>query len=108
MSKKSNSLLQIATALINMVSLITLLSCTSINEGVILKNDSYAKIQFTGDVVGAKITIDNGEEIVLDKTNVVYKLKAGTHSIRVFKNNQLVIHRNSFFDNNTITEIELP
>ncbi|MDP1675413.1 MAG: hypothetical protein Q8L88_01010 [Bacteroidota bacterium] len=83
-----------------------MLSCGGYNEGVIQKTEK-GQLKFVGNVLQATVSIDDGETFVIDKVDIVYQIKPGTHSIKVYKNNALVVNRNVFVDNGVTMEIEI-
>ncbi|MDD8018709.1 MAG: hypothetical protein PHP42_10085 [Bacteroidota bacterium] len=84
----------------------SIISCGGYNEGVIQKSER-GQLKFVGNVLQASVSIDDGESFVLDKADVVYQIKPGTHVVKVYKNNQLVVNRNVFVDNGVTMEIEI-
>ena len=84
----------------------TISSCGWYNEGVIQKTEK-GELKFVGNVLQSSVSIDGGETFILDKVDVVYQIKPGTHLIKVYKNNQLVVNRSVFVDNGVTMEIEI-
>ncbi|MFA6541285.1 MAG: hypothetical protein WCT99_06750 [Bacteroidota bacterium] len=81
-------------------------ACGGYNEGVIQKTEK-GQLKFVGNVDQASVIVDDGKPFVLDKNDVVYEIKPGTHSVKVYKNNQLIVNRTIVIDNGVTMEIEI-
>ena len=84
-----------------------LVSCGGSNEGIVQKNEQ-AQIKFVGNILQSSASIDDGEVFTIEKADVVYTLKPGTHVVKVFKSNQLVVNRSVFIENGVTMEIAIP
>lgn len=81
-------------------------SCGGYNTGVVQKAEK-AQIKFTGKVLNAQVSIDDGDMITLDAADVVYTVKAGTHTMKIYRNLQLIVNRTIVTDNGVVTEVEI-
>ncbi|MEX2117266.1 MAG: hypothetical protein WEB37_10280 [Bacteroidota bacterium] len=79
-------------------------------EGVSQKSEK-GFLKFVGNTQFATVSIDGKPAFSLaeDKEkDVVYEVKPGNRQVRVFRNNQLVVDRNVFVDNQATMEINIP
>ncbi len=81
-------------------------SCGGYNTGVVQKAEK-SQIKFVGNVLNAQVSIDDGEMMTLDAADVVYNVKAGAHTVKIYKNFQLIMNRTIVTDNGIITELEI-
>jgi hypothetical protein len=84
-----------------------MMSCGGYNEGVLQKAEK-GQLKFVGNILQTTISIDDGKPFAIDKKDVVYSIKPGIHSIKAYKNNQIVLEREVFIDNGITMEIEIP
>lgn len=77
------------------------------HDGILQKAEkSYLK--FTGEIRTATISIDDGEEFYPDPMVELLEVKPGKHTIKAFRNNQLILNRVVILDNKTTMEIQIP
>lgn len=78
-------------------------------QGIIQKEEtSYLKL--IGDLDNITFQIDNGAVISIDgelEDVVLYEVKPGVHVIKVFRDNELIVKRELFFDNQIIKEVNV-
>lgn len=91
---------------------LTFISCSGgYVEGVSQKAEK-AFLQFTGNVDYVTVSIDDSETFALErrkeKKDVVYEVKPGNHRLKIYRNNQLIVDRVVFVDNQTTMEIKVP
>jgi hypothetical protein len=103
-----------------MVGALLIASC-GYKEGVIQKSDR-SFLKFTGNVRNASVYIDEGEPFVLEKyvinsdgeqeraryDNKLYQVTPGKHTVKVYRDNNLVVKRILILDNNVIKEVYIP
>ena len=82
-------------------------SCGGYNEGVVQKAEK-GFLKFVGDIKTVTVAIDEGEGFSLDQKIEVYQVKPGKHSIKVYRDNQLIVNRVVLVDNQTTMEIQIP
>jgi hypothetical protein len=82
-------------------------SCGGYNEGIIQKSEK-GFLKFVGDIKTVTLVIDQGEAFLLDPKIEVYQVKPGKHTIKMYRNNNLIVNRNVIVDNQTTMEIEIP
>jgi len=82
-------------------------SCGGYNEGIIQKSEK-GFLKFVGEIKTVTVAIDQGEEFLLDSKIEVYQVKPGKHTIKMYRNNNLILNRNVIVDNQTTMEIEIP
>ena len=94
------------------VSLIFLLvfGC-AYNTGTIQRAEkSY--LQFIGDINTQEISIiiDNKNPFILEQSNkkTLYQLSPGKHTIKIYKNNNLIVDRIIFVEDHSTMEILIP
>ncbi len=83
------------------------ISCGGYNEGVVQKAEK-GFLKFVGDINTVTVAIDEGEGFSLDPKIEVYQVKPGKHSLKVYRNNQLIVNRVVLVDNQTTMEIQIP
>jgi hypothetical protein len=82
-------------------------SCGGYNEGIVQRAEK-GFLKFVGDTKTAIVAIDDAEGFPLDSKTEVYQVKPGKHSIKIYKDNQLVVNRIVLVDNQTTMEIQIP
>ena len=81
-------------------------------EGVSQKSEK-GFLKFVGNTQSVTVSVDGKEAFPLvaakdsDK-DVVYEVKPGNHQVKVFRNNQLIVDRVVYVDNQTTMEINVP
>ena len=78
------------------------------NQGTVTK-DEKAFIKFTGNYIGASFQVDESQPVLMDESNelFLYEIDPGTHIIKVFRNENLVIERKLYFGDNITQEINV-
>lgn len=77
------------------------------NESIMQKADkSYLK--FVGNTEQIQITIDGGEPFSPEENIDLYQLSPGKHTIKITRNNAVVVNRIILLDNKTTMEINVP
>lgn len=66
----------------------------------------HSTLKFTGDLSGVKIQIDDGDRFVPESGH--YRVSTGTHEIKVYRNNEKVVHKTVFLESQTTREIHVP
>ncbi len=74
----------------------------------VLTEGQKSSLYFSGDVNNVQVSVDNGAlfEVQSGKNNQ-YKIKPGKHEIKVYRDNNLVIHRNIYVGDGIAKEIEI-
>ncbi len=83
------------------------ISCGGYNTGAVQKTEK-GQLRFVGNLSQASFSIDEGDQIVVSKQEVVYQMKPGNHNVKVFRDSKLIVNRSLFFDSNVIMEVEIP
>jgi ABC-type antimicrobial peptide transport system permease subunit len=83
------------------------ISCGGYNEGVLQKAEK-GFIKFVGDTKTVTVAIDGAEGFTLDPKIEVYQVQPGRHTIKIFRNNELVVNRVVLVDNQVTMEIQIP
>lgn len=79
-------------------------------EGVSQKTEK-GFLKFVGNVAAVSVSIDGKDPIVLSEDedkDVVYEVKPGSHQIRAFRNNRIILDRVVYVDNSTTMEVSIP
>lgn len=66
----------------------------------------HSQFKFTGDFSGVSIQIDDGERFTPESR--YYRVSTGTHEVRVYRNDELVVHKKIFLDDQVTREIHVP
>lgn len=82
-------------------------ACGGYNEGVVQKSEK-GFLKFTGKTTQIIIRIDGGTPFNYDIKNPLYQVKPGKHAVQVIRNNEIIVDRTVFVDNQTTLEIEVP
>lgn len=65
-------------------------------------------LKFTGNTIGVTISVDAGTPFPYSKETDLYKLKPGSHAVKVYRGAQLVVDRQLVLDNHVTFEIDVP
>jgi hypothetical protein len=84
-----------------------IISCGGYNTGIVQKTEK-GFFKFVGNINSVTVAIDDGEGLSLDPKTEVYQVKPGKHSIKIYRNNQLILDRVVIVDNQTTMEIQIP
>ena len=82
-------------------------ACGGYNEGVVQKSEK-GFLKFTGRTTQIVIKIDDGTPFAYDIKNPLYQVKPGKHVVQVIRNDEIVVNRTVFVDNQVTLEIEVP
>jgi hypothetical protein len=86
---------------------VTLISCGGYTSGTIQKAEK-GFLKFSGNKEAIMISVDDGAPFPYDLKIDAYEVKPGRHTIKIFRNNQIIVDRTIVVDNQTTFEIELP
>lgn len=91
---------------ITLLNLMFLSGC-GYKEGVVTSNQK-TYLYFTGDVNGAKVSIDKGEMFsVKAGKNNKYSINTGKHLVEIYKNGSLIVKREIFTSDGISKEIKV-
>jgi len=79
-------------------------------EGVSQKAEK-GFLKFTGDTQSVTVVVDGKEPFLLEQDEdkeVVYEVKPGNHQVQAYRNNQLIMDRMVYVDNQATMEVNLP
>ena len=84
------------------------------NSGVIQRAEkSY--FQFSGDSEDISIVIDESSPfllkekgLVIDKRHIIYEVSNGKHRLKIYRNNQIILDRVVFLEDQATMEILIP
>jgi len=66
-------------------------------------------IQFTGNTEGVVVIIDDGNPVQLTyNKNTLYQASKGKHTLKVYRNDELVVNRVLFLDDHGTMEVIIP
>ena len=86
---------------------IILSACGGYNTGILQKSEK-GFIKFSGNTVGMTISLDEGERFTKDEKIDLIEIKPGKHSVKVFRNESLMVNRIIIVENQNTVEIEVP
>lgn len=96
---------------------IMILHACGYQEGIIQKGEK-SFIKFTGNRTNVSVQIDDMKEFVLkpgapsetnsSNVNKLYQVSPGQHSIKVYRDGELIVNRILFLDNQTTVEVIIP
>ena len=84
-----------------------IVSCGGYTTGTIQKTEK-GFLEFVGNPQGVMITIDEGTPFAYNPEIQLYSLAPGKHSVKVSRNNLLLVDRAIFLDNQVTMEIDVP
>jgi hypothetical protein len=84
-----------------------LTSCGGYNTGILQKTEK-GFIKFSGNTVGMSISLDDGARFTKDEKVDLIELKPGKHTVKVFRDETLMINRIIIIENQNTVEIEVP
>jgi hypothetical protein len=93
--------------LLTVLATLMFVSCGGYNTATIQKSEK-GFFKFTGNMEQVRIVIDESELSRSENKDAVYQVKPGNHKIRVFRNEQLVVDRILFVDDQATMEVEIP
>ncbi len=79
-------------------------ACGGYNTSTIQK-DEVGQLKLVGNISQISLSVDDGDLIVVEKPDLIYRVKPGNHNIKIFRNNKVIINRNLFFDTSAIMEV---
>ncbi len=82
-------------------------ACGGYSSGTIQKSEK-GFLKFTGNNESITISIDNGTQFPYDVKIDLYEVNPGRHTVKVYRNNQIVVDRIIIVDNQTTFEIDVP
>ena len=98
------------------ISLIGFTACGSYQSATQTESNSF--IQLTGAFLNSELVIDNQPTIIVDKNVKTFKLEGkqvakfavapGSHTVKVLKDGQTVIHRKVFVSEGNVAEVIVP
>ncbi len=88
------------------IAFLLLLSGCAYNQGVV-QHEETAFLKLIGNLENASLQIDDNQVIVIEKPDkdIVYQIKPGTHIITVYKNGEIVVKRELYFDDQITREV---
>jgi len=95
------------TIVVAIIFSMALISCGGYTSGTIQKTEK-GFLKFVGNKEATMISVDNGDRFPYDMKIDLYEVRPGRHTIRVYRDNQIVVDRIVIVDNQTIFEIEVP
>ena len=89
------------------ISFLLFLGC-AYNTGAVQRAEK-SSLQFTGNSEGVSVVIDNNSSFQLSTTEgSLYQLNHGKHTIKIYRNNKLIVDRIIFLEDHGIMEIIIP
>jgi hypothetical protein len=82
-------------------------ACGGYNEGIVQKSEK-GYLKFTGNISQIVLKIDENIPFSYDIKNPLYQVKPGKHVIQVIRNDEVIVNRTVFVDNQVTMEIEVP
>ena len=65
-------------------------------------------IKFTGNIENVSVQIDDAAPFTISDENKLYQVSPGRHTVKAYRNQNLVVDRVLIIDNETTTEIVIP
>jgi len=93
--------------LIVIVSVILFTSCGGYSSGV-LEKESTGYIKFLGNITNASVEIDQSTQFNIIPETDLYKLTPGKHTVKVYRDNNLIVERIIIIQSNNTIEVEVP
>ena len=89
------------------ISIIFFTSCGGYNTGV-LEKESAGYIKFTGNTSNAFVEIGDSIEFSINPETDLYKLKPGKYTVKVYRDDNLVVERILIIQSQNTIELEVP
>jgi len=86
---------------------LTLVSCGGYTTGTIQRSEK-GFLKFAGNKEAIMISVDDGTMFPYDIKTDLYEVKPGKHTIKVYRNDKIIVDRIVIIDNQTTFEIEVP
>jgi len=91
------------------------ISCTYGNREGVVQKSGKSYLHFQGNPANVTFVIDDGEPINLEEEkgsdryapNLLYEISPGKHSLKVFRNGELIIERLIYVASSETKEVEL-
>lgn len=93
--------------LLAVLTTLVFVSCGGYNTATIQKSEK-GFFKFTGKMEQVRIMIDDSELSRSENKDAVYQVRPGKHEVKVFRNEQLVVDRILFVDDQATMEVEIP
>ncbi|HTY57446.1 MAG TPA: hypothetical protein VMF59_01460 [Bacteroidota bacterium] len=90
-----------------LVLALALCSCGGYTSGTVQKAEK-GFLKFVGNTTGVMISVDDGTLFPPDPLTDRYEVQPGRHTVKVYRNSQIVVDRTVIIDNHTTFEIEIP
>jgi hypothetical protein len=82
-------------------------SCGGYNTTTTQKTEK-GFLKFNGDIEHVRILIDGAELSKSENRDAVYQVKPGNHEVKIFRNEQLLVDRTLFVDDQVTMEVDIP
>jgi len=94
--------------IISIILLAIMFSGCAYNDGIVQK-DNIAYLKLTGNIANISLQIDDNEIIPLIELDedTIFEIEPGVHIVKVLRNNQIIVNRELFFDNNITKEVNV-
>lgn len=89
------------------ISIALFTSCGGYNTGV-LEKESAGYIKFTGNISNAFVEIGDSIEFSINPETDLYKLKPGKYTVKVYRDDELVVERILIIQSQNTIELEVP
>lgn len=79
-------------------------------EGIIQKADK-SFLMFNGSLKNVSVQIDDAKPFILERTSSnkkSYQISPGKHTLKVYRNGELLINRVLFLENQATMEVQIP
>lgn len=84
------------------------LGCGGYREGIVQK-DEISYVKFVGNWKGTSVFIDDLDPVKLKRGSALkYGVSPGTHSVKVFRGEVLVLNRDIFLSDQDVREVRIP
>ena len=93
--------------LILIVSIILFTSCGGYKSEV-LEKESAGYIKFLGNIINTSVEIDQSTQFNINPEIELYKLTPGKHTIKIYRNNNLLVERIIIIQSQNTIELEVP
>lgn len=93
--------------LLAVLASVVFVSCGGYNTATIQKSEK-GFLKFTGRMEQVRIMIDESELSTSENKDAVYQVKPGKHEVKVFRNEQIIVDRIVYVDDQVTMEVEIP
>ena len=87
---------------------VTFIACGGGYTSATVQRAEKGFLKFTGNIAAVMISVDDGAQFAYNPKIDLYEVKPGKHTIKIQRDNQIIVNRIIIVDNQTTFEIDVP